>query len=84
MTSDRLQRLCSPLGGPTVPTCLGLSSFSSKSSESQEIPQFHANWDDCHHQGQGMRTGLISLVVVGANAPKGKGQGTDFYAGLPV
>lgn len=31
-----------------------------------------------------MRTGLVSLVVVGANAPKGKGQGTDFYTGLPV
>lgn len=84
MTSDGLQRLCSHLGGPTIPTCLGLSSFSSQSSETQEIPQFHANWDDCYHQGQGMRTGLVSLVVMGMNAPKGKEQGTDFYTGLPV
>ena len=84
MTSDGLQRLCSHLRGPTIPTCPGLSSFSSKSSESQEIPQFHASWDDCYHHGQGRRTRLVSLVVMGANALKGKGLGTDFYTGLPV
>lgn len=28
-----------------------------------------------------MRTGLVSLVVMGVNAPKGKGQGIDFILG---
>lgn len=63
--------------GPRLPkTVLG---FSTKSPESQETSYSWATWITDHHQGQGVSTGLFSLVtteVEGRDGGKGlQGQG---------